>query len=272
MNVTDLSPADIADLLGVEDPTSSAPAAKSIVKDGLNKALLERFILKYNLGGASESVTWVADDNGLTTRFAGDDKNVMGFVTAKDIKMEHGSYNVFETAVLSSLLKVLDENIKIQVKTERNTPIAFIISDGSTKVTAVLADPRAIPVVPGLKGTPPWDVKINLDTRFMTTFIKAKGALNSVDKFTVISDGTTAEVVLGYEAEHNANSVDIAVDATENNAMPATHFDANYLKNILLANKEATSGSMSVSKHGLAHLNFVVDGFIVDYYLVGLKK
>lgn len=269
MDVSNLSTADIADLLGVADP--NAKAAVSTPKDGLNKGILERFIAKYNLGGASESVSWVADDNGLTTEFASDDKNVCGFITAKDVKLDHGTYNVFETATLLSLLKVVDETIKIQVKTEKGTPIAFVISDGAAKVTAVLADPRAIPVVPKIKGLPPWDVKINLDPKFTLTYIKAKGALSKSERFTVLSDGSTAEVVLGYEAEHNTNSVNIVVDAPQNGALPATHFDADYLKNILLANKEATSGTMSVSKHGLAHLNFTVEGFVVDYYLVSKK-
>lgn len=264
MNVSDMSLDEVETLLGVRETATASTT-------GIKKALLERFITKYNLGGASESVTWVADDTGLSTKFAGDDKNVMGFILAKDIKIEHGSYNIFETALMMNLLKVLDENIEVSVKRERNVPMAFALTDGTTKVTAVLADPRAIPVVPGLKNLPPWDVIINLDARFMTTYIKAKGALNAVDKFTVMCDGKVPTVVLGYEAEHNTNSVNIAVSAVMDSDLTPTHFDADYLKNILLANKEAVSGTMSVSRHGLAHINFVVEGFMVDYYLVAKK-
>ncbi len=276
MNVTDLTLEEVNVLLGQTAELTESPESVKLVKSpitggSLNKSLLERFITKYNLGGASESVTWVSDDMGLTTKFAGTDNNVMGFITAKNIKMEHGSFNIFETALLMNLLKVLDEEITIKVKTERNIPMAFAITDGRTKVTAVLADPRAIPVVPALKGVPPWDVVINLDPKFTITYIKAKGALNSTEKFTVMVDEKSPLVILGYEADHNSNCVNIAATGTVTNVIPATHFDADYLKNILLANKEATSGTMSVSRHGLAHLNFVVDDFVVDYYLVGKK-
>lgn len=45
-------------------------------------------------------------------------------------------------------------------------------------------------------------------------------------------------------------------------------FSAKYLKEILTANKEATSAVLKVSTQGLAHIQFKIDDFTASYYLV----
>ncbi len=49
-------------------------------------------------------------------------------------------------------------------------------------------------------------------------------------------------------------------------------FSAKYLKEILTANKEATSAKLKVSVDGLAHVEFQIDEFVCKYYLVEIQN
>ena len=56
----------------------------------MEKVKLERFISKYNLGGACESVKMVSDGDNITVRAHSDDKNILTEVEVSDIKFPAG--------------------------------------------------------------------------------------------------------------------------------------------------------------------------------------
>lgn len=236
----------------------------------MDKQLLERFIAKYNLGGAAESVVLESDKKGIHTQFMTDDKITVGTVRCNSIELDDGQYGIYETAQLRSLLGVLENDIKIKISKSKETPTAFNFSDGSTKVTYALTSTQNIPTAPSLKSLPTWDVVLKLDQKFLSTFTKAKAALTDVDVFTLVTDGKKSNVVIGY-SENNTHRVTIAVDSEKNDSIEPISFSANYFKEILLANKEMKSGVLSISQKGLAHATFDVDDFSVDYYLVKIE-
>ena len=127
-----------------------------------------------------------------------------------------------------------------------------------------------IPNVPELKSLPPFDIEIDLDGKFIDKFIKAKNALSDVDTFTVLTEKGNLNIVMGYS---NVNSNRITFKAVENYAsdVKAISFSAKYLKEILTANKEATSAKLLVSSKGLAHISFIIDDFVCKYYLVEVQ-
>lgn len=233
----------------------------------MEKSKLERFISKYNIGGACESVKLVSTGKELTVRSISDDKNVLAEVTHSDIGLIEGEFGVYETKKLRSLLGVLGENLKVTSNSSNNKVVGLTIADGDTKTTFVLADDSVIPKVPDLKKLPPMDVEIVLDEKFVNTFAKAKGALSEVDTFTVTSDGTAASVIIGYSSL-NTNRVNIKTTTKENAEITPISFSANYFKEILLANKEIKDGVLKVSSKGLAVAEFSGDGFTSKYYLV----
>jgi hypothetical protein len=237
----------------------------------MDKQLLERFIGKYNLGGAAESVTVTSQNNGIRTRFISDDKNILGAVECSSIELEEGEYGIYNTAQFRSLLSVLESVIKIKVIKTKEVPTGFLVSDEGTKVTYVLADKQNIPPVPDLKSLPEFEVTISLDQKFMNTFIKAKSALPDVDTFTLLSDEKKTTVVLGH-SEINTNRIAVAVDAEVKSKIDPISFSAKYLKEILLSNKEMTKGSMRISSKGLAHIDFSGDSFDANYYLVKIER
>lgn len=238
----------------------------------MKKMVLERLITKYFLGGAAESVLWKSDGKSVEVACISDDKNVLAKVSTPDITLAEGEYGIFDTTQLNSLLGVLDDDVNFTLKTSKNVPVAFTLSDVSTKVDFVLSDAAVIPPAPGLKQLPPFDLEIPLDKKFMDTFIRAKGALPDVETFTVLCNKSTPQIVLGY-SDMNTNRVTIQIEDKDNYApLQPINFSARFMKEILVANREAKTGTMKISPKGLAHITFELGKeFKVDYYLVQIQ-
>ena len=242
----------------------------------MEKAILERFVAKYNLGGAAESVSWVTDSKELSTRFISDDKNVLGEVRTTEADFEEGEYSIYDTTNLKGLMSVLDDDIEISVNRRGDKATSLGIRDKSTKVTYVLAKPEVIPDVPGLKNMPDYQadgaVTLKLDQRFINTFVKGKNALPDVETFTVITEDGVTQIILGYSPKTNTNRVAFDVELSHGDELERPiQFSARYMKEILLSNKEAKGGLLEISPKGLAHCTFELEGFTVDYYLVEIK-
>lgn len=238
----------------------------------MEKSMLERFIAKYNLGGACESVIFKSDGTNLSVKAISDDKNVLGEVVVETTKFPEGEFAVYETKKLRSILSVLNESLTIKPITNNTKTTGLNVTDGETKATFVLADASIIPAVPELKKLPLMEFAITLDEKFVNTFIKAKGALSEVDSFAVMSngEGKTATVVIGYST---LNTNRISINATTDAAakLEPISFSANYLKEILSANKEVKNGTLEVSSKGLARASFTANGMTSVYYLVNQK-
>ncbi len=235
----------------------------------MERTKLEQFIIKYNLGGACESVVWKSDGDTLSVRSMSDDKNVLSEVIATAMGFPKGEFCVYETKRLRSMLNVLGDTMTVTPNLSGDKVTGLTVTDGSTKATIALADTSVIPVVPELKKIPTIDVVIHLDEKFINTFIKAKNALADAESFTVMSDGTeaTASVVLGHST-NNSNRIAVTANTTVKTKLEPISFSANYLREILNANKEAKSGTLEISSKGISVARFDVGGFSSTYYLV----
>jgi hypothetical protein len=237
----------------------------------MKKSTLERFISKYNLSGAADGVTWKADKTGLQTEFVSDDKHVIGNIKSTGLSFDPGNYSIYDTAALRGLLGVLEDDIDVTANKTGNVVTSLTIKDDSTKVTFVLSSPDNIPAVPAIKSLPAFENVILLDAKFVERFVKAKSALADVETFTVVSDGKKVDVVIGYD-NNNTNRVTIAASTEKSGKIDPIDFHARYMKDILVANKEAKSGKLEVSSEGLARITFVVDEFDITYYLPQVKR
>lgn len=235
----------------------------------MEKSKFERFISKYNLGGTCESVTYIVAGSLASTRAISDDKNVLCEVSGPSFGFSEGSYAVYDTTKLRSLLGVLGENLTVTAKKSSDKVIGVTFNDGSTDATFVLADESVIPSVPELKKLPPFEMELSMNEHFVTTFIKAKSALSEVETFTVTStgEGNTADVILGYSSM-NTNRVTIKADTQSPVSLSPIAFSAKYLREILVANKDAKGGTLEISSKGLARTSFTVDNIKSTYYLV----
>jgi hypothetical protein len=238
----------------------------------MEKSKLDKFISKYNLGGSCESVTLKSDGDNLSVRTISADKNVLVEITAEQIKFPEGEFGVYDTKKLRSILGVLDENITVNTSVANGKMTGLNLNDNSTKATFVLADATVIPAVPELKKLPVVDFTILLDDKFVGTFVKAKSALNDVETFTVMSSGAdkTAEVVIGHSS-NNTNRISITVATDVATKVSPISFSANYLREILTANKEVSNGTLQISSKGLSVAKFDSNGYASTYYLVQIS-
>jgi len=236
----------------------------------MNKHILTRFISKYNLNGNVSSVVINSKDDTLSTRFITGDKSLLGELKLDNWTFEDANLGVYDTEQLSKLLDVLSDDIEIKLKSFDTKAVALEVSDDYAKVNYMLSDLSVINQPPELKQLPEFQVKIKVDTKFITKFIAGKGALPDTDTFTVVTDNDTAKIVIGYSAI-NTNRVTLPVETETFEDISRVSFNANLFKEVLSANKECESALLEVSEQGLSRISFNIDDYSVVYYLVAVQ-
>jgi len=249
----------------------------------MKKSLLETFIQKYALGGAINSVNLDSTAGALSVSGTTQDMQAMAFVQSDKLSLPNGSYSIYDTSQLRSLLGVFgqSDDINVDVETSQEVPVALKIDDRpfNTKVKFVLSDPQVIPDAPRITSLPKFEMTIPFDQNFMSRFIKATSALSEVDTFTILAgmqqaDGHTANadttLVIGY-TDMNTTRISLGVESYGELEKNLT-FSAKYLKDIFMANKEAKSGSIEISNHGILSTKFDNDGFVSEYYLLKISN
>ena len=233
----------------------------------MQKDKLNRFIQKYNLGGNVNSVKWESSGNKLVTKFVTPDKSLLGEVVVDKFGFEDAELGIYQTDQLKKLLNVLTDDINLSLKKVGDKAISLKVSDNATSVDYVLSDLTIIPQPPNLKHIPDFGTQIKLDSNFINTFIKGKSALSDVDFFTIVNKDDNLSIVIGY-ASTNTNRVNIPVNSISNDIKDSISFNANFFKEILVANKECTEAIFEISTEGLAKLEFKVDDYTSTYFLV----
>ena len=238
----------------------------------MQKSKLNKFIQKYNLGGNVNSVKWTYADNKLKTSFVTPDKSLLGTVVADNVKFEDADLGVYQTDQLQKLLAVLDDDINLSLTKGGDRVTSLKVKNGSVSIDYVLSDLSVIADPPKLKRLPDFQTKVKLDSKFIDTFIKGKGALADVDMFTFVNDADgNLSAVIGYSSNTNTNRVNIPVETTVNGLTEPVTFNANLFKEMLVANKECKSAVLEVSNEGLAKVNFKIDDYDSTYYIVAMS-
>jgi len=232
----------------------------------MNKQKLTGFIEKYSLGNTIESVPWSIKDNTLTTDFVSEDRTLLGNLTLNSFELDDSEVGIYNTTQLQKMISVLSSDITVKLKKADERAIAIDMTDGEVSLNFMLSDLDIIPKAPKLKTLPDTTVVIDIDNDFITKFVRAKNALSESDNFTVISNGIT-QIILG-ESDTNTNKININVKTVTNSKLSAISFNANYLKEILAANRDHTTGKMEVCAGGLAILSFSNADYTSKYYLV----
>ena len=236
----------------------------------MNKYKLTRFIDKYHLGGNVNAVVIISKKDSLTTRFITGDKALLGELSMANWTFDEAELGVYDTEQLSRLLGVLDDDVNLNLTQSGDKAIAVEISDALSKVSFMLSDKSVINQPPPLKELPTFQLKIKVDTNFITRFISGKSALPDTDTFTVITDDDEVKLVIGYSSI-NTNRVTIPVETTEHSNIENVSFNANLFKDVLTANKECESATLYVSEQGLSKINFKVDDYDATYFLVAVQ-
>ena len=236
----------------------------------MDKYKLTRFIDKYHLGGNVNAVVINSKGDTLSTRFITGDKSLLGELEMNSWSFQDSELGVYDTEQLSRLLGVLDDDVTLNLTQSGDKAIALQISDQYSKVNFMLSDKSVINQPPPLKGIPEFQLKIKVDTNFITRFISGKSALPDTDTFTVITSNDGVKLVIGYSSI-NTNRVTIPVETETYEDIDKVSFNANLFKDVLVANKECETATLEVSEKGLSKINFKVDQYDVTYYLVAVQ-
>ena len=237
----------------------------------MEKTKLNKFIQKYNLGGNVNSVKWTADSNKLRTSFVTPDKSLLGTVVADNVTFEDSDLGVYQTDQLQRLLSVLGDDVELTLTKAGDKAISLKVKNDLASVDQVLSDLSVIIDPPLLKREPNFETEIKLDSNFIDTFIKGKGALADVDMFTFVNDKDgKLNAVIGYSST-NTNRVTMPVETETNGLTESVTFNANLFKEMLVANKECKSAILEVSNEGLAKVNFKIDDYDSTYYIVAMS-
>ena len=234
----------------------------------MNKITLDTFIQKYNLGGNVNSVKWISDGTTLSTKFISGDKSLLGHVELnKQSLPEIFEVGVYDTAQLYKMLGTLSDSIDFELNKVNEQPTNFHFYDKVLSVDYVLAALGVIPDVPELKKIPDFDTLVTLDSQFINSFIKSKGALADVEHFAIKPVDGGVEFVIGY-SDMNSNRISLKAQSGAVALTDSVTFNANLFKEVLSANKECSKAELQISNQGLAHVEFKVDDFNVKYWLV----
>ena len=236
----------------------------------MQKSKLDKFISKYNLGGNVNSVKWKSSGDSLTTSFVTPDKSLLGSVKVDKFQFENAELGVYQTDQLKSLINVLGDDISLDLTKFGDKVVSLKVKNGPVSVDYVLSDLSVISDPPQMKRLPEFGTKIKLDSNFISTFIKGKGALSGIDTFSVVKNGEGCDVVIGYSST-NTNRVNIPTDCETCDVDTPITFNANLFKEVLVANRECSSAVLEVSTEGLARVNFKIDDYDSTYYIVAMQ-
>ena len=208
----------------------------------------------------------------FVNRIVTPDKSLLGNVKVDKFQFEDAELGVYQTDQLKSLINVLNDDISLNLTRFGDKAVSLKVKNGNgpTSVDYVLSDLSVISDPPAMKRLPEFGTNIKLDSNFIDTFIKGKGALSDVDTFSVVKIDGGCQVVIGYSST-NTNRVNIPVESTSCDVDTPITFNANLFKEVLVANRECTSAVLEVSTEGLARVNFKIDDFDSTYYIVAMQ-
>ena len=236
----------------------------------MNKQKLTGFIDKYSLGNNIESVPWVVKNNTISTDFVSEDRTLLGKATLNNIDLDDCEIGIYNTSQLQKMVAVLGNEVDIDLKKVEDRAIALHMTDNDVSLNYMLADLDIIPKAPKLKTLPDTTADITIDNDFTTKFVRAKSALSESDNFTVQIDGSGGKIILG-ESDTNTNKIKIKVSVythSKDGNLDPISFNANYLREILVANRDHIEAKMEVCAGGLAILTFNNKDYTSKYYLV----
>jgi hypothetical protein len=239
----------------------------------MKKPYLQDVIEKYYLGGLVERVKIQITDKTLTTKFISAQKNLVGVLEAPGITLPDCEFGVYDTSQLLKLIGITDHFLTLDVEVNRGIANKLLIADNEYNLEYALADTMLTPSVPAID-EPIYHMVADVNEEFIAKFLKAKKALGT-DVF-IVEQGIDHEekqamkFTLGGVDKHT-NKVNFTLP-TALSSVPGIQlkFPIEEFGEILAANKEIATGTLSVSEDGLLKIEFTNEEEVkVTYLLVG---
>ena len=179
------------------------------------------------------------------------------------------AFDGYDTSQLLKLIGITNHFLVLDVEMNKGIANKLLIADNEFNLEYTLADTMLTPSVPTIN-EPNYAMVAELDEEFVARFLKAKKALGT-EVFTVKqgSEATMEFMLGGVEGYTNKINFNIKLKQSSVPGDPIK-FPINEFGEILSANKQFTSGELSVSEDGLLKIEFTnEEGVKVTYLLVG---
>ena len=240
----------------------------------MKKPYLQDVIEKYYLGGLVERVKIQITDNTLTTKFISAQKTLVGVLEAPNMELEDCEFGIYDTSQLLKLINITNNFLVLGIEKQGKIANKLTIADNEYNLEYALADTMLTPAVPSID-EPTYHMVASVDADFITRFLKAKKALDT-DVFVVeqimkdTEDKPAIRFTLGGLEKHT-NKINFTLQTSVTSVPGAIlKFPINEFNEILAANKELETGTLSVSEDGLLKIEFTnKEGVKATYLLVG---
>ena len=239
----------------------------------MKKPYLQDVIEKYYLGGLVERVKIQVVDKTLTTKFISTQKNLVGVLEAPEITLPDCEFGVYDTSQLLKLIGITDHFLTLDVEANKGIANKLLIADNEYNLEYALADTMLTPTVPSID-EPTYHMVADVSAEFIAKFLKAKKALDTdvfiVEQSKDTEDKPAIKFTLGGVDKYT-NKINFTLP-TSLSAIPGVQikFPIAEFGEILAANKEIATGTLSVSEDGLLKIKFTnEEGVKVTYLLVG---
>lgn len=228
----------------------------------MEKAKLLNFISKYSLNGLCNTTKWVAKNRSLLTNFITIDNSTLGLVMCKGVNFPEGEYGIYNTKSLSKILSILQTEFEVNVGSGKES---FEFKDDSLEAKFMLCNLEVIANPPQANDIPEPDFTIDVNSIFIDRFIKSFAAIEEATTFSFVTTNGVVSLIINYSA-NNSDRIIIPTDQKYKIDQPLP-FNANVLKEIFIANKDCTSGSISVSSAGIMICNFEGEDIRSKYFI-----
>ena len=239
----------------------------------MKKLYLEDVIEKYHLGGLVERVKIQIADKTLYTKFISSQKNLVGVIEAPGVTLPDCEFGVYDTSQLLKLIGITDHFLTLDVEANKGIANKLLIADNEYNLEYALADTMLTPNVPSID-EPSYDMVADVTVEFIAKFLKAKKALGTevfiIEQSTDTDDKQAMKFTLGGVDKHT-NKINFTLQTTIS-SIPGVQikFPIAEFGEILAANKEPKTSTLSVSEDGLLKIEFTnEEGVKATYLLVG---
>jgi hypothetical protein len=239
----------------------------------INKLTLQNIISKYYLNGLIESVKWSIKNEVLKIKFMSPSRDMIGELEFEGFKTPDVDLAVFNTTQLNKLIGITQGTLLLNINKQGNIANRLNIQDNQYDLTYALADTLLVGKVGKVDEPSQYDVETTLTSEHIAALIKAKSALPDTNNVIINSNtnfngDSVLEFILGDNGEYS-NKITYLLPSI-NNLPISLPFDADILKEILSANKDAESGILNVYSGGLLKVGFTNNdkSLKVTYFLV----
>jgi len=239
----------------------------------MKKPYVQDVIEKYYLGGLVERVKIQIANKTLTTKFISTQKNLVGTIEAPDFTLPNCEFGVYDTSQLLKLIGITDHFLTLDVEANKGIANKLLIADNEYNLEYALADTMLTPNVPSIE-EPTYNMVADVNAEFIAKFLKAKKALDTdifiVEQSTDVEDKPAIKFTLGGIDKYT-NKINFTLQ-TSISSIPGVQikFPIAEFSEILAANKELKTSTLSVSEDGLLKIEFTnEEGVKASYILVG---